>query len=122
VPVGVLVLFTAFFLLPKHIGEEHKKLKLDLPGATLATAGLISLVYGLSKAPSAGWDSATVWGFIAGGLALLVGFVLNEKRAKQPLMPLEIFKIRRFSKYATSLVPIQPSWSLPARCFRCFSS
>ncbi len=94
VPVGFLVLFTAFFLLPKHIGEEHKKLKLDLPGATLATSGLMSLVFGLSRAPAQGWDSATVWGFIAAGLVLLALFVWNESRVSQPLMPLSIFRIR----------------------------
>lgn len=97
VPVGTLVIFTAFYLLPKHIGEEHKKLKLDLPGAALATAGLMSLVYGLSRAPTFGWDSMVVWGFIAAGLALLIGFVWNEKHVKQPLMPLEIFKIRNLA-------------------------
>jgi hypothetical protein len=54
----------------------------------------MSLVYGLSKAPADGWSSRTVWGFIAAGLILLIGFILNERRAEQPLMPLEIFKIR----------------------------
>jgi predicted MFS family arabinose efflux permease len=82
-------------LLPHHIGEENKKLDLDLAGATLATVGLMSLVYGLSKAPADGWGSLTVQGFIAAGIALLLVFILNEaKIAKQPLMPLEIFKIR----------------------------
>lgn len=95
VPVGILVVLGAMRLLPHHIGEENKKQELDLPGATLATVGLVSLVYGLSKAPNDGWGSLTVEGFIAGGLALLVVFVLNESRlARQPLMPLELFKIR----------------------------
>jgi hypothetical protein len=95
VPVGVIVVFGAMRLLPHHIGEENKKLDLDLPGATLATLGLMGLVYGLSKAPNDGWGSLTVQGFIAAGIALLVVFILNESRlAKQPLMPLEIFKIR----------------------------
>jgi EmrB/QacA subfamily drug resistance transporter len=95
VPVGILVVFGALRLLPHHIGEENKKMDLDLAGATLATTGLMSLVYGLSKAPNNGWDSLTVQGFIAAGLALLVVFVINEaKLAKQPLMPLEIFRIR----------------------------
>ena len=97
VPVGIAVVFIAYYLLPKHIGEEHKKMKLDLPGAALATAGLMSLVYGLSRAPALGWDSTTVWGFIAAGLVLIVAFVFNEKRVKQPLMPLEIFKIRNLA-------------------------
>lgn len=93
-PIGAVVALASLRLLPHHIGEENHKIKLDLPGAVLATSGLMSLVYGLSKAPNFGWDSATVWGFIAAGIALLIGFVWNEKRAKQPLMPLEIFKIR----------------------------
>jgi EmrB/QacA subfamily drug resistance transporter len=97
VPVGAIVVFTGYYLLPKHIGEEKKKRELDLPGAVLVTSGLISVVYGLSKAPQDGWDSLAVWGFIAAGLALITGFILNERRAKQPLMPLEIFKIRNLA-------------------------
>ena len=94
VPVGMVVVFASLKLLPHHIGEEKRKIKLDLPGAVLATGGLMSLVYGFSKAPSLGWDSTTVWSFIATSVVLLAGFVWNESRTKQPLMPLEIFKIR----------------------------
>lgn len=94
VPVGIAVVLASIRLLPHHIGEENKKLDLDLPGAVLATGGLMSLVYGLSKAPQDGWGSMTVWGFIAAGIALLLAFVFNEGRAKNPLMPLEIFRIR----------------------------
>lgn len=94
VPVGIFVAIAASRLLPHHIGEENQKMKLDLPGAVLATSGLMSLVYGLSKAPTLGWDSHTVWAFIVAGIVMLVGFVLNERKVAQPLMPLEIFKIR----------------------------
>jgi hypothetical protein len=81
-------------LLPRHIGEENKRLKLDLPGALTATAGLMSLVFGLSKAPNDGWGSQTVWSFIGVGLVLLLIFIYNERKTSQPLMPLDIFKIR----------------------------
>lgn len=94
VPVGILVVLASLRMLPHHIGEENKKISLDLPGAILATGGLMSLVYGLSKAPQDGWGSTTVWGFIIAGLALLLGFFFNERRAKNPLMPLDIFRIR----------------------------
>lgn len=94
VPVGIFVVLASIRLLPHHIGEENKKLSLDLPGAVLATSGLMSLVYGVSKAPQDSWGSATVWSFIAAGVVILAAFVWNEKRAKQPLMPLDIFKIR----------------------------
>ncbi len=94
VPIGIIVAITALNLLPRHIGEEREKIKLDLSGAVLATAGLMSVVYGLSKAPTLTWHSNTVWEFIVGGIVLLLGFILNESYVKQPLMPLEIFKIR----------------------------
>jgi len=94
VPVGLFVVLGSARLLPHHIGEENKKLKLDLPGAFLATSGLMSLVYGLSKAPSLGWGSNTVVGFITTGVALLLAFLWNEKRTDQPLMDLAIFKIK----------------------------
>lgn len=95
VPVAVVVVFGAMQLLSHRIGEEDSKIKLDWSGAVLATSGLIMLVYGLSKAPSDGWDSGSVWSYIIGGATLLVAFVINEaKFAKQPLMPLELFKIR----------------------------
>jgi EmrB/QacA subfamily drug resistance transporter len=97
VPVGLAVVFASLRLLPHHIGEENRNSKLDLPGAVLATSGLMSLVYGLSKAPTQGWDSGMVWGFIGAAVVLLALFVWNEKRAKQPLMPLEIFKIRNIA-------------------------
>lgn len=95
VPIGLAVAAVAYELIPRNLGEEKKKPKLDYLGAGLATSGLMSLVYGLSRAPIDGWDSRNVWGFIAAGAALLVAFVLNERSyAKEPLMPLEIFKIR----------------------------
>ncbi|HVX58610.1 MAG TPA: MFS transporter, partial [Candidatus Saccharimonadales bacterium] len=97
VPIGIGVAWAAVRLLPHHSGEENKKLKLDLPGAVLATGGLMSLVYGLSKAPADGWGSATVWEFIVASVVLLVGFVINERRTDQPMLPLSLFKIRNVS-------------------------
>lgn len=94
VPVGLFVLLASARLLPHHIGEENRKIKLDLSGAFLATSGLMSLVYGLSKAPVSGWDSDIVIGFLATAAALLAAFVYNETRVAQPLMPLKLFKIR----------------------------
>jgi EmrB/QacA subfamily drug resistance transporter len=94
VPFGIFVVFASMRLLPHHIGEENKKMHLDLPGAALATAGLMSLVYGLSKAPNDGWGSKTVWEFIAVGIILLIGFFINERRSDQPMLPLSLFRVR----------------------------
>ncbi|MGH7157114.1 MAG: MFS transporter, partial [Candidatus Saccharimonadales bacterium] len=94
VPVGLTVVFVAFRMLPHHIGEENKSTHLDFPGAGLATLGLMSLVFGLSKAPNNGWGSTTVWGFIAAGIVLLLGFFLNERRGDDPMLPLSLFRTR----------------------------
>lgn len=94
VPIGIAVVLTAIRLLPHHIGEENKKKHLDLPGASLATGGLMSLVYGLSKAPVSGWGSKTVWGFIIVGVVLLTSFMLNERRSDEPMLPLSLFRTR----------------------------
>ncbi|MBW3568916.1 MFS transporter [Candidatus Parcubacteria bacterium] len=93
-PIGAFIVFAAVQLLPHRIGEETKKIKLDLLGAILATGGLMSLVYGLSKAPNAGWNSPTVVGFITAAVLLLAVFLVNEKRSEHPLMPLSLFRIR----------------------------
>jgi EmrB/QacA subfamily drug resistance transporter len=97
VPVGILVVLASLRLLPRHEGEENKKTTLDATGAVSATAGLMALVYGLSKAPADGWGSHTVIGFLIAAVVLLVAFVINEARVRQPLMPLSIFKIRNVS-------------------------
>ena len=93
-PVGLFVILASSRLLPHHIGEENHKIKLDITGAMSVTAGLMSLVYGLSKVPSDGWGSTTVISFLAAAAALIVAFVYNEQKVEQPLMPLKLFKIR----------------------------
>lgn len=93
VPVGILVVLASLRLLPHH-DNENKKVHLDLPGAILATGGLMSLVYGLSKAPTDGWDSLTVWAFILAGIVMFVSFLFNERRTDQPMLPLSLFRTR----------------------------
>jgi EmrB/QacA subfamily drug resistance transporter len=95
--IGAIVMLVAYRILPPHEGEERTRSQLDLMGAAMATVGLISLVYGLSSAPNDGWGSATVIGFMAVGVVLLVAFVFNENRAEHPLLPLSLFKIRNVS-------------------------
>jgi EmrB/QacA subfamily drug resistance transporter len=95
-PVGVLVIVASLKLLDKHESTvDHNNL--DLPGAVLATGGLMMLVYSLVKAPELGWTDGTTLMYFAIAIAALVGFVVNEKRAKHPLMPLHLFAIRNLS-------------------------
>jgi len=58
------------------------------------TAGLLLLVYALSKAPQDGWSSARTITLLAASAALIVTFLIIESRAEEPLMPLRIFRLR----------------------------
>jgi EmrB/QacA subfamily drug resistance transporter len=96
VPVGIIVVTTALRILGKHESEsEHNNL--DLPGAILVTGGLMTLVYGLVKAPTYGWLDHRSLIYFGVAIAALLLFVINESRAKHPLIPLRIFKIRNLS-------------------------
>jgi EmrB/QacA subfamily drug resistance transporter len=93
VPVGVLVVLTAFWILPKHESEsEHRNF--DAIGAFLVTGGLMALVYGLVKAPTDGWTSRHAITYFTISIVSLTLFVINESRAKHPLLPLRIFRNR----------------------------
>src|SRR6476659_1793097 len=86
--VGVL----AGGLLTKYLGWEwiffvNVPVGALVLGAVLVSAGLALFVYTISRAPDVGWGSArTILLLIASG-ALLVGFLVNERRVSDPLMP-----------------------------------
>jgi hypothetical protein len=71
--------------------------RLDVPGAVLATAGLMAAVFYLSQSPDWGWLSARTLPALAVALALLAWFVVNEQWARHPLVPLAIFRNRNVS-------------------------
>jgi EmrB/QacA subfamily drug resistance transporter len=96
VPVGILVIIAALQVLPKHESEATHR-SLDLPGAVLVTGGLITLVYGLVKAPVNGWGSSKTLIFMGIAVVALAAFVFNELRAKHPLMRMDMFKNRNLS-------------------------
>jgi predicted MFS family arabinose efflux permease len=90
---AVLVLGGIFWL----IGDDRRSARLanfDIRGAILATGGMLLLVFTLVKAPDQGWGSARTVAELAGALALLAAFVVGERRSKEPLLPLSIFRVR----------------------------
>jgi EmrB/QacA subfamily drug resistance transporter len=66
----------------------------DVTGATLVTAGLVSLTYGIVRTDTLGWGSPGVLGPLALAAILLGAFAFVEARvAKEPLVPLSIFRV-----------------------------
>ena len=66
----------------------------DWAGATLVTAGILSMLYALVRANAAGWGSTQTVGLLALSAVLLTGFVVVESRVATPLVPLSIFRHR----------------------------
>jgi EmrB/QacA subfamily drug resistance transporter len=93
VPVGVVAIVLAPLLLRESRADlEHRHF--DVAGATAVTAGLMVLVYALTRATSDGWGSGTTVGLLAGSAALLLAFIVIELRSRSPLLPLRIFRLR----------------------------
>jgi EmrB/QacA subfamily drug resistance transporter len=69
---------------------RNPDVRIDTPGAVLSIAGLVTFVYGLSEAETQGWGAPLTVALIAGGILLLVGFVLVEQRVDHPLLPMRI--------------------------------
>ncbi|MEI6662710.1 MAG: MFS transporter [Actinomycetes bacterium] len=78
---------------------------LDIPGTILASAGLITLVYGFAKAESDGWGATVTLCFLGASIVLLGLFVFWMTRAKHPLLPLRVVLDRnRGGSYLTILL------------------
>src|SRR5256714_889582 len=77
VPIGLLLVPLAWSRLAESRGPATR---LDLPGLGLASAGLFGLVWGLVRGNSVGWASPEIAGALAGGVAVLGGFVWWELR------------------------------------------
>jgi EmrB/QacA subfamily drug resistance transporter len=88
IPVAVVAVVAALPLVRES--RAHGNTRYDVPGAILVTAGLVSLVYGFTKASTDGWGAAVTWGFIGGAVLLLALFVLVEVRSANPLLPMRI--------------------------------
>jgi EmrB/QacA subfamily drug resistance transporter len=97
-PIGLALILAA----PRFIAETAKQSgALYIFGALGSTLGMTALVYGLTRSASAGWGDAVTLGALAAGAVLLVLFVLNEWRVRQPIMPLRLFADReRVGAYA----------------------
>jgi EmrB/QacA subfamily drug resistance transporter len=71
--------------------------RLDLVGAALCALGLAGLTYGLIEQPMRGLSDPVVAGALIGGAALFAGFLIYERRASHPMLPLALFRRRNFA-------------------------
>lgn len=89
VPIAALVLLLTPVALPRVAGGRGR---VDLAGAVTATLGLAAVVYGVVRAPEAGWGSTEVLVALAAGAALLIAYFAIQARRRTPLLRLGILR------------------------------
>ncbi len=98
VPIALLAAAAAIPIVTES--KAHGDTRYDIPGALLATLGLVSLVYGFTEAAKQknpgkstevlGWTASSTLVFLFAAAVLLVAFVVWELRAKHPLLPMRV--------------------------------
>jgi EmrB/QacA subfamily drug resistance transporter len=95
IAIGTAVLASRLLERDKGIGFGDGA---DVAGAMLITTSLMLGVYTIVKpAADLGWGSGQALGLGAASLALLAAFIVREARARNPLIPLRIFRSRNLS-------------------------
>lgn len=104
IPIAAIAIVGAILFVPSIVRTGPRP-KLDVPGTVLVSAALFSLVYGFSNAETEGWDSPLTWAFLGAAVVLLVAFVVWQRRAAHPLLPLSIVLDRnRAAAYSSVLI------------------
>jgi EmrB/QacA subfamily drug resistance transporter len=94
-PVGIAAIAATIRIVPESFDPLASK-RLDWGGLALSSLGIFAVVYAMIEGNIKGWTSPLIVGLTLGGLALLVLFVLWERRVPEPMMKLELFKLRNF--------------------------
>jgi EmrB/QacA subfamily drug resistance transporter len=94
VPIGLVAIPLVLSRIEESFGMDKA---LDVRGLALVSAGALGIVWGLVRGNGAGWDSPEVLGALAAGVALMAAFVAWELRAREPMLPMQLFRSRAFS-------------------------
>ena len=94
IPVIILALISGFILIPHT--KDANETGFDFAGALLSVVSIVSVVYAIIQAPTAGWLSGQTLGVLALGVAAAAAFVRWELHVKYPMLDVRLFKIPAF--------------------------
>lgn len=97
VPIAALTLAAAAVLLTETRSSPSATAPLDVIGAVLAVACIVTLVFGVIRGPESGWSDPATIGLLAAAGPLAIGFGVRERRSAHPLVDLGLFHDRRFA-------------------------
>ncbi|MFI6639564.1 MFS transporter [Streptomyces sp. NPDC050504] len=106
VPIGLATL-AATKLLP---AVEGRRGGVDVLGAIAVTAGLALSVFAVVRAPEVGWSATGTVLQLLGAAALLGLFLLIQKNADEPLMPLKVWRVPRLGSANLAMALLGAAW------------
>jgi len=95
-PIGIVALYVIARLLPT-IKREGARNNIDLLGVGTFTLAIVPVLIALTIAENGDWGAPGVVGGFAMGAVFLVAFIWAERRAEDPMIPLDLFRNRTFS-------------------------
>jgi EmrB/QacA subfamily drug resistance transporter len=107
IPVAVVVIALSGKSLPAIAGQRGS---VDIVGAVTGTAGLAALVYGIVRAPEAGWASMETIAAVAAGVVLLALFFVVQAKSRQPLLRLGIFRTPQLGAANVAQLLLGAAW------------
>jgi EmrB/QacA subfamily drug resistance transporter len=111
-PVSAVLLVATFRIVSGERPPRRTK-EFDALGAVLVTCSLLLCIYTLVEAPTVGWGTTRTIAGLAGAGVLMLAFVSNERRHRNPLMPLSIFRIPGLAAAdATMMIAIAGFYSM----------
>jgi len=103
VPIAIITALAAMPVVRES--KAHGNTSYDIPGTVAVTTGLVSLVYGFTRAAQDGWMSGTTLTCLAIAAVFLVTFVIIEVRSANPLLPMRVILDRnRGGSYLSSFM------------------
>ncbi|HJW21197.1 MAG TPA: MDR family MFS transporter [Candidatus Limnocylindrales bacterium] len=95
-PIGLIALVVIERLLP-NVKGHFAQVRVDWAGVVTLILGLVPILIGFTVAETDGFGDVTTWAWLVVGLVFVGVFVLVERRAVEPIVPLRLFRNRTFS-------------------------
>lgn len=111
VPLAILA-FVLIAVCAKESYDESLAGGIDFPGLVFLTAALGGVTFGLLEGRQYGWTSLLILTSLIGGVLALIAFIATEKRVKNPLLELDLFREKTLS--ASSIVYFMTGFALVA--------
>jgi MFS family permease len=96
VPLSAIAIFCCFRWLPSMPPPVGARVRIDWVGLILVSSGIVAVAYAADRAGEWGWSSPKLIGLLAVAVVLFVVFIVVERRVRDPLINLSLFRNRAF--------------------------